>query len=323
MEQIKRHHYIPKAYLKAFCGSDGKLCVYRKDAPTEPLHQVPNATQFRKYYYSQPMPKGGQDNNSLEAVFSTVETHWPEIVAKLHARANLNDRLETILQFIALQRVRVPASRDAAEAVLAQAVKDTMKTMLANGQLALPSGLEALPDLAQVAIDPHRSIHSMVAMLKGMGELFSMLGFAAVHNDTEMPFITSDNPVLWFDPSLPFEEQRPYTLQPNGPVYFVFPISPKLAIIGSQEYKEIFGAHGLLHSDVPDVALVLAINEQICRFAYEAVITQDDGWDDLIAAHAGVSPVHEAVAVPMARGMVTIHRMAFGPRVAKPKWNKD
>lgn len=204
MQQTKRHHYVPKAYLKAFCDDQGKLRVYRKDNPTEPLHQVPDATQFRKYYYSQPIPDGGQDNNTLEAAFSSVEAHWPETVAELHARGEVNDRLENIFQFIALQRVRVPASRDAAESMLAQTVKDTMKVMLANGKMpSPPPGLEDLPNQMQVAIDPHRSIHSMVAMLDGMGKLFSLVGFAAVHNNTGLPFITSDNPVLWFDPSLP------------------------------------------------------------------------------------------------------------------------
>jgi hypothetical protein len=324
MQQTKRHHYVPKAYLKSFCDDEGKLRVYRKDAPTEPLHQVPDATQFRKYYYSQPIPGGGRDNNTLEAEFSSIETHWPETVAKLHARDDVNDRLESIFQFIALQRVRVPASRDAAESMLAQTVKDTMKLMLANGKMTLPPpGLEDLPNQVQVAIDPHKSIHSMVAMMDGMGKLFSLVGLAAVHNNTGLPFITSDNPVLWFDPSLPFNEQRPYTIQLGGPAFLVFPVSPKLAFIGSTQYREYFGAHGLQHSDVPDEGMVYAINSQICRFAYEAVITQETGWDELIAQHAGVSPVHEAVNIPMAKGMATIHRMAFGPRVTKPKWKGD
>ena len=324
MQQTKRHHFVPKAYLKAFCDRLGKLRVYRKDGPAEPLHQVPNATQFRKYYYSQPTPDGGQDNNTLETVFSSIESHWPETVAKLHARGDVNDRLENIFQFIALQRVRVPASRDAAESMLAQTVKDTMEVMLANGKLAPPPpGLADLPDLVQVSIDPHQSIHSMVAMMQGMGQLFSTVGFAAVHNATERPFLTSDNPVLWFDPSLSFDEQRPYTVQPGGPVLLVFPVSPKLALIGSTQYKEVFGTHGLQHSDVPDVGMVDLINAQVCRFAYEAVIAQSLGQEEVIAEFASVSPVHEALPVPLAKGMATIHRYAFGRRPTKPKWRDD
>jgi hypothetical protein len=322
MQQTKRHHFVPKAYLNAFCDQRGRLLVYRKDGPPEPLCVVPEATQFRRYYYSQPTPDGGQDNNTLEEIFSTIESDWPVTVTKLHRREDANDRLENIFQFITLQRVRVPANRDAVEAMLAQMVRDTMKVMLANGKLPPPPpGLEDVPNQVQVSIDPHRSINAMATMMQGMGQLYSMLGFAAVHNATTLPFLTSDNPVLWFDPSLPFDAQQPYTINPDGgPVLLVFPVSPKLALVGSTEYKETFGRHGLLHSDVPDASWVDVINAQVCRFAYEAVIAQSAGQEEVIAKHAGVSPVHQAVALQVGKGMATIHRQVFGPRVAKPKW---
>lgn len=325
MQQTKRHHFVPKAYLKAFCDQRGRLLVYRKDGPEEPLHVAPNATQFHRYYYSQPTPEGGQDNNTLEDLFSTIESDWPETVAKLHQREDANDRLENIFQFMSLQRVRVPAARDAVEATLAQTVKDTMKVMLANGRLPPPPlGLEDLPNQVQVSIDPHRSIHAMAAMMQGMGQLYSILGIAAVHNATARPFLTSDNPVLWFDPSLPFDAQRPYTINPDGgPVLLVFPISPRLALVGSTEYKDTFGRHGLLHSDVPDEAWVDLINAQVCRFAYEAVLAQSAGQEEVIAKYADVSPVHEAVALQVGKGIATIHRQVFGPRVVKPKWRNE
>lgn len=322
MQQTKRHHFVPKAYLNAFCDQRGRLLVYRKDGPQEPLYVVPDATQFRRHYYSQPIPEGGQDNNTLEALFSTIESDWPETVAQLHRREDVNDRLENIFHFMALQRVRVPAARDAAEAMLAQSVKDTMTLMLANGELPPPpKGLEDLPNQVQISIDPYRSIHAMVAMMQGMAQLNSMLGFAAIHNATTRPFLTSDNPVLWFDPSLPFDAQRPYTINPDGgPVLLVFPVSPKLALVGSTQYKDIFKQHGLLHSDVPDEPWVDLINAQVCRFAYEAVIATNAGQEEVIAKYADVSPVHEAVTLPVCKGMATTHQQVFGPRMAKPKW---
>lgn len=325
MQQTKRHHFVPKAYLKAFGDSTGRILVYRKDKPAEPLHVAADATQFRRYYYSQPTQDGGKDNNTLEAFFSTIESDWPETVAKLHRRENVNDRLENIFQFIALQRARVPASRDASEAVLAQTVKDTMKVMLANGDLPPPPPeFEELPDQVQVAIDPHRSIHAMVATMEGMAQLYPMLGLSAVHNATARPFLTSDNPVLWFDPSLPFEAQRPYTVDSGrGPVFLFFPVSPALALIGSTEYKESFSRHGLLHSDVPNEAWVESLNAQVCRFAYEAVIARSAGQEKVIAAYASISPIHEALPLHVGKGVVTLHRQAFGPRVIKPKWRYE
>lgn len=319
VQQTKRHHYVPQAYLKAFRDANGRVLVYRKDKPSHPLYQTPEATQLRRYYYSQPMPDGGQDNNTLEQVFSDVETPWPDIVERLHRREDVNDQLDAIFQFISLQRVRVPASRDAAEAMLAQTVKDSLKVLIGSGIATPPPGLE--PEEIKVAIDPHQSIHAMATMLEGIGELFSRLGLAAVHNATSRPFLTSDNPVIWFDPSLPFREQRPYTMDRNsGEVFLFFPVSSTVALSGSTKYKEIFEVNGLLHSDVPDERWVEQMNAQVCRFGYEAVIAQSLGQDDLIREFSDVSPVHEAAIIPGVKGLLTIHQQIFGRRVTKPNW---
>lgn len=325
MQQTKRHHFVPKAYLKAFCDQQGRLLVYRKDGPSAPLRVAPDGTQFRRYYYSQPTPEGGQDNNTLEQLFSAVESDWPGTISKLHLRVDANDRLENLFQFMALQRVRVPAARDAAEAVLAKTVKDTMMAMLANGTLPPPPlGLEDLPSKVLVSIDPHESIHAMAAMIQGMEEIYSMLGFAIIHNTTTRPFLTSDNPVLWFDPSLPVDVQRPYTISPDGcSGLLFFPVSPTLVLVGSTEYKDTFKQHGLLYSDAPDVAWVDFVNEQVCRFAYEAVIAQSAGQEELIAKYVAISPIHEAISLPLGKGVVTIHQYAFGARTVKARWRDE
>lgn len=318
----KRHHFVPKAYLKAFCNPKGRVLVYRKDEPEKALPLDPDATQFRNYYYSQPKPDGGRDNNALEDHFSTIESDWPETVARLASRGDVNDRLSNIFEFMSLQRVRVPAARDAAEAIDAQMVKSALASMHAEGKLPpLPQGLEDLPHQVEVAIDPHRSIHAMVAMLQGMGQLYDSIGLAVVHNKTERPFLSSDNPVLWFDPSVPFEMQEPYSVSPNGgQVMLIFPVSPKLAILGSNEYAKIYARHGLMHIDMHDEKWVSKTNEQICRFAYEAVLASSPGQEDLILRYAEKSPVLETSMLPGKGGLLIVHRQVFGKRVPKPKW---
>lgn len=323
-QQKKRHHFVPKTYLNSFCDPKGRLLVYRKDSPQKPLYVKPDATQFRGYYYSQPIPGGGQDNNTLEDLFSTIESKWPETIAKLHRRENVNDNLENIFEFMTLQRVRVPAARDAVESILAQTVKDTLHLLHANGELPPPpQGFEDLPNQAQVSIDPHMSIHAMVGILKGMGELYSVLGFTAVHNSTQRPFLSSDNPVVWFDPSKPFNEQQPYTVNLNeGPVHLIFPVSPTLVLIGATEYADTYAQRGLLHTDAPSEDWVEVVNAQICRFAYEAVIASSAEQEDLIMSFTNISPVNQATTIQVDKGTTTIHQMVFGARVTKPKWER-
>lgn len=124
MTYPKCRHFVPKTYLNSVCDKWGRVLVYRKGRADQPLRQAPEATQFCRDYYSPPTPAGVRDH-ALEQLFSTVETEWPQTVALRHARKNVNDGLEHLFHFLSLQRFRVPSSRDAIEAVMAQSVKDT------------------------------------------------------------------------------------------------------------------------------------------------------------------------------------------------------
>jgi hypothetical protein len=72
----KRHHFVPKAYLRSFVDARGRVFVYRKDEPVKVLEVDPDATGFERYYYSQPTPEGSFDHNTLEDLFSNLERLW-------------------------------------------------------------------------------------------------------------------------------------------------------------------------------------------------------------------------------------------------------
>jgi hypothetical protein len=309
----KRHHFVPKAYLKAFCNEEGKLLVYRKDSPERVLKMAPDAIAFEKYYYSQPLPDGGRDTNTLENMFSELEGKWPALAKKLSNCKNVNDELETLFQFMALQRVRVPASRDVTEAKLSNLVRKTIHRMHAAGQLPpMPSGLK-LSDIS-ITIDPHQSIHGMVDQLqREVLDVMSRAGFWAVRNETDRPFFTSDNPVIWFDPNMAEDKVRPYVIKPQGDFILVFPVSPTLVIFGSPKHKEVFSREGLRYSTAPDEAWVARTNRAVAKFAYEAVFAQRPGEEEVIRMYASKSPVWDHSG----KG----DQMVFGRRVPLQKWS--
>jgi hypothetical protein len=70
-KEKKRHHYIPITYLKNFTDNAGRVFAYRKDEVEPPLYLAPSEIAFERYYYSQPLPDGGRDNNTFEDFFST------------------------------------------------------------------------------------------------------------------------------------------------------------------------------------------------------------------------------------------------------------
>ncbi|MCH5654037.1 MULTISPECIES: DUF4238 domain-containing protein [Pseudomonas] len=321
MNQKKRHHFIPKTYMSSFCNDAGRVLVYRKDGNGQPLSVIPDATQFQGYYYSQPKPDGGTDNNKLEDFFCEIEGGWSPIVKRLEIREDINDSLESLFNFMALQRARVPACRDAVELVLAATVKSMAKKMYRDGKLpVLPKGNENLIDEMQISIDPHQSIHAMVSIIKGIGQIIDSVGWVVFHNNTSRPFLTSDNPVVWFDSSLPFPQQKPYMINPVSPILVQFPISPKILLVGASEYRENFLRYGLVHTDTSSDKWVEYVNAQTCRFAYEAVISNSASQAELIAGFSDVSPVHVSNSVMINSSDTLLHSFDFGSRRKKSRW---
>ena len=317
----KRHHYIPKSYLKFFCDDAGQVHVYRKDDPCKAIQLSPDNTGFHKYYYSQPRPDGGKDHNALEDCFSKLEDKWPGIVDRLHRRENVNNSLEEIFQFMALQRARVPASRDATEKIHAEGVMAEARQLDAKEKLLpKPESFEDILDHVEVSINPHQSIHAMVPVMQGIGQVFDQMGFYAMHNKTEIPFLTSDNPVIWFDPSVKDADLRPYLIRPDGPVVLLFPVSPSLIIYGHSSRREEFASKGLGIADLPDAGKVEMINRQVCRFGYETIFAQRAGQEQLIQEHAELSPTIRFDRIGAREGESVVFEMVFGKRERKPKW---
>ena len=317
----KRHHYVPIAYLNSFCDDEGMVFVYRKDDPTKPFRQKPDSTGFHKYYYSQPMPEGGINHDALENFFSEIEATWPPIVERLQRQEKVDaGMIDDISQFICLQFARVPANRDFAENIHAETLKTVMWELDKRGEFPLPpKGYEDILDHVQVSIDPHQSILAMPNMIGAVVEILDEIGLDVIHNETEIPFLTSDNPVIWFDPSVPEEEMQPYNLQPGGPVMLLFPIAPNLMVFGGSFLLEKFARDGIEHVECRSREFVNKCNRYICRFAYETVFARERGQDALIEEHADVSPVLEPTRI----GPDTIYQRVFGKRKRKPTWKKE
>jgi uncharacterized protein DUF4238 len=317
----KDHHYIAETYLDCFSNAEGKVCMYRKDDPNKVIQQRPKELASHRHFYRQPVPDGGFDHNSLEDLFSKVETKWPDIVRRLTQKEDVNNYLQEIFQFIAMHRARVPATRDACEAMLAAIVKSEARLLDRAGKLPpMPQGFEHLWDLVEVSIDPHQSIHAMVDVLRGMTKVLGRIGIGALHNTTGVPFLTSDNPVIWFDPAASEGDMRPYTIRDDGPIAMLFPVSPNMIIYGHSSMHDRFARGGFGYGELSEPSVVERMNAQVCRFAYEAVFASVETFADLVEQYANISPVIRIQTVPTKDGDLILSRYVWGQRSQKPKW---
>jgi len=318
----KRHHFNPEAYLNFFCNEEGQVCIYRKDDPTKVIFQSPKNFGFHKYYYSQPLPEGGKDNNSLEDLFSEFETKWTPIIKKMLKREDINNHFQDILEFMALQWSRVPANRDFFENMLAQTAKETIHLLHKAEKLPpLPKGFPHFMDSIEISVNPHKSIHAMVEMIRAIStEVFPRMGFCVFYNSTNMTFLTSDNPVAFFDPSIPEEMMQPYTLRVHGPASLLFPVTPNLLIYGHSNIFDQFLSSGLEYKELSDREQVKRVNRHICRFGYQNIYSYDLSHAALIKKYAEVSPVLRSHTIPDMNGKKIVFSYKFGKRTRKAKW---
>jgi hypothetical protein len=322
----KRHHYIPVTYLNKFTDASENVYAYRKDNPHSPLYLPPNAIAFERYYYSQPLPEGGRDNNTFEDFFGTIESKWTPLAERLRAGSDATNNFtsadfEALFMFLGLMRVRVPATRDMVEVSLAEQVKATARLLDRLGKLPpKPEGMEDILDDVVVSVDPHQSLRAMGDLARGFGIVLDHVGFEVIHNGTDVSFLTSDNPVVCFDPTVQEERVLPYRVRPpRGAIELLFPIDADTVLRGRTGLRRTGPPH-LRHVTLTDRQEAKRINRFVARFGYRFVFSRDRSHDALIVKHADTSPVMKAVSLPGPTGVFVGSECVFGPRPTKPKW---
>ncbi|WP_189644796.1 DUF4238 domain-containing protein [Luteimonas gilva] len=320
----KRHHYVPEAYLRAFTDGDGRLTVFRKDAPSTPFRTSPSDVALEQYYYAFTRSDEVRDTDSFEQIFSDIESGWPEIINRLKSGDVSDEVTHDLLQFACLQRARVPAVRDAYEIMRADSVGHIARLLQRMGKLPdAPPDSKDILDRVEISIDPESSLEAIALTLDGMVErVLPTLGFRIIHNRTRISFVTSDNPVMWFIPYKNENEIKPYEMIPGAPMEFLFPLTPRLILLGTKQHSTEFREQGLLHGTLTNLETVKRANRLIAKFAYNAVFSEDESPSALVKKYADVSPVAHSTSFPRPDGDMIMVHMEFSSRRTKAKWHQ-
>ena len=208
MGKPRKQHYIPQSYLNRFT-ANGELVVFdfineRKFATS------PQNVAHIKDFYSTDI-KESADENIVESYFSKVENSAQNIIDEYvnTMRPPNKKNWVRLAEFIAGMYVRVPKFRfeylEFAEGFL---------NMRAHHVLANPTSYkyqqlakhgkpeELLKDVSKIQITPHQNQY-VLAMLKSIPKLtgvISQMTFTLLYSCGSSRFITSDNPVILFDP---------------------------------------------------------------------------------------------------------------------------
>lgn len=319
MIKKRKHHIIPATYLAGFTDQSGRLYQYLKDNPSSPQYNVPRELGHRRDYYSQPTPDGETDYNRLEDFFSTIESKWSAIVAKMISKElfSQDDRM-ILYQFLYLTKSRVPATRDAIEKWLAFQVKEVGRYLEETGQvLNRPPELEGVE--LQVSIDPHKSIHAMKEIVEGFSKIFDCTRLAICHNKTNVHLLTSDNPIVYFDSSVDERKMKPYSADDLQNIEFIFPIASNLILHGHPRYLD---QDHFSYKTINNADTIRRFNRLICKFSYERIFSASKGHEPLILKHVSKSPVLNINSHQMDDRKLIRSQYEFGVRTKLPKWDE-
>src|SRR4051812_31242289 len=114
MNEPRRHHYLPVAYLSAFeSAADGTLTLVSVDGHR--WNAPPRAVAFERDLY-RVEGVSGIDPNDFEKDFSNLEGAYAAVLRDIEGDRHLPDRsswqFQTILDFLGLLLVRSPIHRD-------------------------------------------------------------------------------------------------------------------------------------------------------------------------------------------------------------------
>lgn len=301
------------------------MIAWRKRSPVTPISVRPEEIGFEKYYHTQWAPGGGRDNNSVEDFFSSVESSWPDLVKAIASDQLTQDKIDDLWCFIALMRARVPAMRDAIERMHAEMVRNVARQLENAGRLPpAPPRLENLIEEMEISIDPQTSLVAIPNIIRGCAEILECMDYQIVHNLTDISLVTSDNPIVYFDPDVREERLLPYTVRPEQRrIEFLFSLRPDLLLRGLSKPEKMKSRTGVSQIDCRDKQFIKRVNRMVTRFSYDWVFASDRSHQRLVEMYANLSPMPAFFNFAHQDGLLYVTQWVFGERTTKPKWVRE
>ncbi len=318
-----KHHYIPVSYSKNFTAPDGFLEICAKSSGGTTFRQKPEAFGYRKRYHAFRREDGSWDTDSIEDLFQGVETGWTPFINSLRASENECLGLEECAHYIALLRVRPPAMRDFIEWHLKMTVEHHSEMMEAAGLFPpRPKELEGIDIVA--TIDPQKSLEHGRDVLDRTLLFMGGPNLRVLRNLSSVKFVSSDNPIVIYDRSVPKAAIRPYDIHPGrkgvSPIFMV-PLDRDHLLMG-----DFIGPKWMDSGCVPLICVknkkfVMEVNRDIARFSYHAFFGAQLDVLKSLCFVGNFSPVIDFDVLDLGGKSLQLTRFKFGEIQKLPKFN--
>ena len=221
MNKKKRHHYIPRFYLRGFVDPHNKpyVWVYEKGNPNITKATVENIA-VQKHYYSFIRPSGDIDSETFENALAKIEGKVAPAFEKIIHHEDLNNQEKgAFAVFLAFTVTRVPNYRKNVERSFGEIIKKIL-VVLASSPVAIKSMIEgverdtgkkmAIPveEWQKILLDGQYNIEvkpqfslETITIAKELVPIFYGMSWAFLEATEDYKFVTSDNPLFYFHPT--------------------------------------------------------------------------------------------------------------------------
>lgn len=199
-----RHHFVAQGFLRGFAASDDSsrnfIWVYDKRAGRAPKKKSVRSIAWLPNYYAQEREDGSPDLDAVEtALARTIDNEIPLILNRITPAIGQQVTLSpedkgAVAFFVGLSLTRVPSFRDGINAMRSQIAQIGM-----SYEMERDSRLSELVKKYGVKVEakPWVSLKPMIEMAQLIAASALAKSWQFFVAPTNMPFVTSDNPVIF------------------------------------------------------------------------------------------------------------------------------
>lgn len=221
MADRKYNHYIPRFHFANFSGSKKFIDKYILSSGKLVRSASTKSTGGKDYLY-------GEDGK-IEDIFCQLESQWAKIIRKIITTEQIPNNPEDykyLLQFIILSENRTIAKANSNLDFWTTQYRVIAKMLQEQGQLNIPNEI-VNSIVADSPIPNLQSIRHDIFLMN----ICDDLQMALIKNTSDLPFITSDHPVVKYNQLFMFHSYRKAYGYGQMGIQIFFPISPTLCLV--------------------------------------------------------------------------------------------
>ena len=277
MPNNKKHHYVPRFYLKRFSENERSICLYNLPHERKVINANLKSQCYKDYFY-------GKDGNTEDALCD-IENDASFLFKKIDKYGCLPPPMTEphilMALYILIQHGRTKYQADAMDEMHDKMFKHTFREKL-------EAELEGV-NIDDFIVGIENVSQYSLQLLTQYYPLLLDLGYKLLKNKTDVEFITSDNPVVLYNQLMSYRKMGSNTGLSSKGLQIFFPISPSEIIVLYDTDVYRLGSNSKIVIDITNKRDVYNLNILQACSCYENIYFKSDSLD-CISLHKNSKP---------------------------------